>query len=109
MKEEEHDQRLEELLRNPRLIGLENVKFSAKESSIYGDDGNLICKPDLLFMVGYAPREIYVVEYKNGGSGTRMRAQLASARTFFESRGLTVHTLGVYNNGKGQYGICIET
>jgi hypothetical protein len=97
--EQRHNDAITQIWQKPKIIGLENIVLTAKESNMFHDDGNLYHQPDGLCFDA-ENRVIYNVEYKlnkkRGKAITQLQEQAQWLRRIFPS--YEVVNLYVHNN-----------
>ena len=78
-----HEHALNNLLRHPRLIGIDNVVWSAKEPLCHYSKGSV--EPDLLYHVKNYALPFFVIEYKNSDRReSKALEQLLRAEEFIQ-------------------------
>jgi len=78
-----HEHTLNQLLRHPHLIGINNVVWSAKEPLCNYSKGSV--EPDLLYHVKNYAHPFFVIEYKNSNKReSKALEQLLRAEEFIQ-------------------------
>ena len=86
--EEQHNKRLEKLIKNPEIIISDELYFSTKEINFYREDGNLHSEPDMIAFTRQG--ELYLIEYKcSSGRRDKGIEQLNREEEFIIDMGFT--------------------
>ena len=103
-RDREHDRSLDDLLRRPHLLGIENVLYACREVKFYRPHSkDIYCEPDLIFFNG----RYFAVEYK-ATRAHRHEAihQLHRAKeAIIKEWGAFPELLFAYSIRKGRYGV----
>ncbi len=93
---DKHEELKKRVKNNPELIGLENILGVEEEVPCYGKNGNLVCRPDLIFEHENGK---VLVEVKSSGHRralAKLDEQLRRGYDYFRKQGEFYECIGVY-------------
>ncbi len=84
-----HALRLDELVKNPELLGIEEcIRRTEREKDMIDKNGSMVRQPDILYWADKG--KVYVVEFTNGKKNTRVNGQLKREGIFLKEQGYDV-------------------
>lgn len=98
-----HEQLKQTIKSDPSIIGLDNVLSIAEEVECRGEDGNISCVPDLIFLLKNGNGVL--VEIKSSGHHSALKTldgQLRTGQKYFKDHRRKMYKcIGVYQDKKG--------